>query len=50
MNKFKNVCLCVQWKTYHNWLTEVLIHCCPTQGREVNTMEGGLVPEVQRRA
>lgn len=36
-------------KTYHNGLTEILVHCCPPQGREVDTMEGGLVPEVQRR-
>lgn len=31
--------------TYHNWLAEILVHCCPPQGREVYTVEGGLVPE-----
>lgn len=34
---------------YHNWLTEILVHCCPPEGRKVNTMEGGLVPGVQQR-
>lgn len=37
------------WSTYHNWLTEILVHCCSPQGGEVNTVEGGLVPEGQRR-
>lgn len=44
-----SVCSCVCWTTYHNWLTEILIHSCPPQGREVNTVEGGLVPGGQSR-
>lgn len=35
----------VKYITYHNWLAEILVHCCPPQGREVYTVEGGLVPE-----
>lgn len=35
--------------TYHNWLTEILVHRCSPEGRKVNTVEGGLVPGVQQR-
>lgn len=45
----RNLCMCAWWMTYHNRLAEILIHCCSPQGREVYTMEGGLVPEAQRR-
>lgn len=45
-----DVKMCVHMcTTYHNWLTEILVHCCPPQGGEVYTVKGGLVPEDQTR-
>lgn len=36
------VSMCIM---YHDGLAEILVNGGATQGREVDTMEGGLVPE-----
>lgn len=33
--------------TYHDRLPEILVHGCSSQGGQVHTVEGGLIPERQ---